>query len=483
MKENEFLDGVSNIEPDVVERFVSMDNKLQEKANKPKSKGIWLRFGAIAACFCLIVSAIIIVPMLREDDPGIIPGTDNRPNIPIINAQIPSSAPQYYGNESSSGISEGGQMEVDPTGISVTAKFIETLPDVYTFFDDWNQDEFRLLRMQTVKLLRGQEMTEEFYYLVPVGFFTDFSLFDCFVIKDMAQFSYDYSVMYNKTQGKAEVLNLVVFGYRMYGYTVMGENIVAFDANGNFDERLWKANDAWTYATQKAQIVDTIIQAEKDIQDDEWKQDLYVHLLKDISGDAEKVLEQIKTFDNGVYVPRFSTDTLWLSPEVQFHATKYINGFATNEKASVWCKEWTGGDQDTYAYTKARFSEADMNHLPDLSSAFESVKGALNSGSVTPPHFNNQEKLRNTTSGVFGWYAKTENGVIGIVRVTWRFYTEKYQYYYDDAYYIVEYGSDECKAIDRDALLELLGDYESTYIYTGEYNEYGKYSDIVYPMA
>ena len=30
MKENEFLDGVSNIDPDVVERFVSMDNKLQK---------------------------------------------------------------------------------------------------------------------------------------------------------------------------------------------------------------------------------------------------------------------------------------------------------------------------------------------------------------------------------------------------------------------------------------------------------------------
>ena len=74
MKENEFIDSVSNIEPDVLERFIFMDNKLQEKANKQKSKGIRLRFGAIAACFCLIVIAIVIVPMLRENDPGVIPG-------------------------------------------------------------------------------------------------------------------------------------------------------------------------------------------------------------------------------------------------------------------------------------------------------------------------------------------------------------------------------------------------------------------------
>jgi len=486
MKENEFLDGVSNIAPDVVERFVSMDNKLQKQANKSKSKGVWLRFGAIAACFLLIVSAVIVVPMLREDSPGVIsePETtddNNSPNIPIVNIQTPSNAPQYYGSESSSGMSGEGQVEVDPTGICVTAKIVEVLPDVYTFFDDWEQNEFGLLHMRTVKLLRGKEMTEEFYYLVPVNFLTDFTVFDSFVIKDMAQFSYEYSVMYNKTQGTAEQLNLIVFGYRIYGYTVLGANFMAFDSNGNFDEGMWNSNVAWKAVTERAQIPDSIDEVEKAILEDEWKQDLYAHLLNDISGEARNALEQIKTFDNGIFVPRFSNVVLWFSPEVQFYATRYINGFATNEKVSVWCKEWTGGDQDTYTYTKARFNEEDMNRLPDLVSGFESVKGALSSGSITPPHFENQEELRNTTSGVFGWYAKTENGVIGIVRVTWCFYSAKYQFYYDDAYYIVEYGVDECKPISRDNLLEMLGDYESTYIYTGEYNEYGKYSDRVYP--
>ena len=490
MKENEFLDGVSNIESDVVERFVSMDNKLQKKAKQSKAKGIWLRLGAIAACLALMISAVIVVPMLCEDEPGNSrePGTTddhNRPNIPIVNVQVPSSAPQYYGIESSSGMSAGGQTDANPQGISVTAKLIEILPDTYTFFDDWNQYEYRLLRMKTVKLIRGTEMTDEFYYMVPVAFMTDFLVFDRFVIKDMAQFAYEYSVMYNQTKGKAEQFNLVLFGYRVYGYHLMGENFTAFDPDGNFDERLWNANTAWSEATKGAPIIDTIAQAEAMIQqeDDGWANEYYVHLLKDISGEAANVLDTIQSFDNGIFVPAFSSNKLFLSPEVQFHAVRYINGFATNEKVSIWCKEWTGGEQDTYAYTKARFSEDDINHLPDLTSAFESVIVALNNGLVTPPHFTNQEKLRNTTNGVFGWYAKTENGVVGIVRVTWCFYTEKYEKYYDDAYYIIEYGSDECKAIDRDALLEKLGDYEVTYIYTDGYNEYGKYNDIVYPMA
>ena len=480
MKKKEWNEGLNYLDPDLVEKYVEQKDRLRQR--KQKTKGIWLRFGAIAACFLLIVSAVIVVPMLREDNPGIIIPPDNGPNIPIVNVQVPSSAPKYYGNESSSGVSLDTNMDANPAGISVTAKLIEMLPDTYTFFDDWNQYEYRLLRMKTVKLLRGTEMTEEFYYMVPVAFVTDFSVYDSFVIKNMAQFAYDYSVMYNKTQGKAEQLNLPLFGYRVYGYHFMGENFAAYNADGNFDERLWNANKAWIEETNRAPIINTIAQAETIIQqeDDGWGNDFYVHLLKDISGEAADILEQIKSFENGMFIPTFGSK-LGLSPEVQFHATKYINGFATNEKVSVWCKEWTDGDQDTYAFTKARFNEEDMNRLPDLPSAFESVKDGLKSRSVTPPHFNNQEKLRNTTSGVFGWYAKTENGVIGIVRVTWCFYTEKYQYYYDDAYYIIEYGSDECKAIDRDALLDLLRDYETTYIYTGEYNEYGKYSDRVYP--
>ena len=48
--------------------------KTKLKKDRKNTNGIWLRFGAIAACFLLIVSIILAVPMLREDDPGVIPG-------------------------------------------------------------------------------------------------------------------------------------------------------------------------------------------------------------------------------------------------------------------------------------------------------------------------------------------------------------------------------------------------------------------------
>lgn len=58
MKENEFLDGVSNIDSDIVERFVSMDNRLKRKASK---RTLWIRVGALAACFALIASVVLSV--------------------------------------------------------------------------------------------------------------------------------------------------------------------------------------------------------------------------------------------------------------------------------------------------------------------------------------------------------------------------------------------------------------------------------------
>lgn len=67
-----------NAAPEVsVDTLSSIKDKVYAKTNIKKerkpNKNVWLRFGAIAACFLLIVSAVIVVPMLREDDPVVPP--------------------------------------------------------------------------------------------------------------------------------------------------------------------------------------------------------------------------------------------------------------------------------------------------------------------------------------------------------------------------------------------------------------------------
>lgn len=454
------------------EILTAIKEKVYAKTKPKNAKRIWLRFGTIAVCFCLIVSALVVASILGGNEQEVIPPpvkTDDSdtPGFPLIKTRS-SSGPQYYG---SAGGGSGVGAAISLTGLSVTAEFVEMLPDTYTYYDDWKQNEYRLLRLKTTKLLKGEEMAEEFYFMVPVDFMTDFSIFYRFVIIDMVQYAYDYSVLYNKTQDKAEQLYLAIFCYHVYSYTAMGENFLAYDAAGNFDNRLWTATDAWRAHTAQAQPAKTITQIEAYVQNVERRggDGLYVHLLSAVTGEGAELLEEITSFENGIFVPGCDSSILQCSPDVQFHAVRYINGFATNEWVRICSPDYSGYVQEPIM-TKARFDDNDLSVLPDLSSAIATVAAAYDKGEILPPHIANHEELNLARYGIFGWYAKTEDGVLGIVRVTWDYYNGGE----DDAYYIVEYGAEECRPIDREALLERLGEYEAEYIYLGEYNEKGR---------
>jgi hypothetical protein len=60
--------------------------KTKLKKEKKNTKGVWLRFGSLAACLVLIVSAVIVVPMMREDIEPYIPTEDGWS--PIIGANV-----------------------------------------------------------------------------------------------------------------------------------------------------------------------------------------------------------------------------------------------------------------------------------------------------------------------------------------------------------------------------------------------------------
>lgn len=90
MKKKEWNKGLDHLDPGLVEKYALQKDRLRQK-NK-KLKNVWLRFGAIAACFVLIFSAVIFVPMLREDDPGIAPG----PGVEIVLPSPPAYSSYDY---------------------------------------------------------------------------------------------------------------------------------------------------------------------------------------------------------------------------------------------------------------------------------------------------------------------------------------------------------------------------------------------------
>ena len=132
MKENVFLNGVTSIDPDIVERFISMDNKLQKKVNKSKTKAIWLRLGAIAACFALIVGTILIVPMFREDKPSGPPIADAGTSADSSIDTLPPSQEEtdVFTNSDTTDIpSQGEETDLFPNPDTTDVPSIITPPD------------------------------------------------------------------------------------------------------------------------------------------------------------------------------------------------------------------------------------------------------------------------------------------------------------------------------------------------------------------
>ena len=494
MKQKEWNEGMDHLDPDLVETYVEQKDRLKRKSKKPT--GRWVRVAAVAACLALVIGAAVAVPMLREDEPGIVVGTDadttkgnDRPDVPTVNVQAPSLAPQYYGSESSANSSLTEQAEIVEFGVSVTARFAEALPDTYLFFDDWWQTEFRLIKLEVVTVLEGVGMPSEFWMIVPLAYMTDYSVFDKLVLLDIAQYGYEHSVVYNQTQGRAEQLDIVLFGYSSLVYNRMGVKITAFDSDDRFDMRLWEATEAWKlsthhtveyYGTEYYESY-TRMDAEEEARNSGWGEDyVQVRSLVDVSGEAAEALAYISSFENGVYVTGSGGLKHSLSPGIQLSFRKYINGFATNESGMIYANE--------VVWSKARFTEEDEARLPDLQAAVAAVIRAHEAGDILSPHLQNfpQDKLK--SSGIVGWYAKTASGVIGVVCISWCYEDRELQYYednryFDDAYYIIEYGSDECIPMERDAVLARIGaDYEGVYMYTGDYDAYGKVRNRYAPI-
>lgn len=494
MKENEFLDGVSNIESDVVERFVSMDNKLQKKAYKPKSKGIWLRFGAIAACFLLIVSAVLVVPMLREEDPGVIPGPGTTDN-PVVNPpdytpiifDATVSPEQLNGNSlefivgSSVSIS-GGENTAPPRfefsyGIAVKAKVVKNHPDKYYKLDtssEFRPTAYRLIQMETIEVINGINVPQYFLYLIPEYVYVDMSVYDSLLIS-MYQIGVENYVLKNETQNRMESFELPVFAD--YQDNPELGNIIAF-TDGIFDESLWQ-NETWIYGYQfadnyldnpesdylvvaRGDSISEVISAIKK-QFDEWyilaNRALTVITLNFKTQEAKDAIEYVKPFENGVfsqtYLPYNGTGKLFFR--------RYINGCQTEETITIDLLT------EEVTYSEVRYAKEDMVQMENISAHLSEKAVEYAEQLPLPPHTdpNGKDLL---CLNLYAWYVKVDEKMYGVVKTVWR-YKEKDNYfiqYYDDAYVLYDMSAGTTTDISRDDLVAIIG---TRNVYMGEYGK------------
>ncbi len=487
MKKKEWNEGLSHIDPDLVEKYVEQKDRLRQKNKKPK--GVWLRFGAIAACFLLIVSAVIVVPMLREDDPGVIPGPGTTGN-PVVNYTPiifdATVSPELLNGNSlefivGSSVSISGGESAGPPwfefsrGIAVKAKVVKNHPDKYYKLDvssEYRPTAYRLIQMETIEVISGENVPQYFLYLIPEYVYVDMSVYDSLLIS-MSQIGVENYVLKNATQNRMESFELPVFA-DYQDHPELG-NIIAF-TDGIFDESLWQ-NETWLFGYQFASYYldnpeagnlvvfrgdseSTVIAAIKE-QFDEWHpagyQEPSVSTVDFTTQAAKDALEYVKPFANGV----FSQTYLPYNGSGELVFRRYINGCQTEEtiRIDLLTEEVT--------YSEVRYTKEDMEQIENISAHLSEKSNEYMEQLPTPPHTDPEGKEL-LCLNLYAWYVKVDGKLYGVIKTAWR-YKEADNYflqYYDDSYVLYDMSAGTATNISRDDLVPIIG---TRNVYRGEY--------------
>ena len=380
-------------------------------------------------------------------------------------------APIYYGSSYSISKPESYSSYTD-VGITVRVKYIDAASDAYMFYDDWYQTKYNLVKFRTVEAIYCGTMADEFYFAVPSDYMVDFSEYDSFVLLNIGQLAYEYSVLYNVDKQTPERITTPIFGYdNIFLSRFLDSEMMAFDSEGKLDKRLWTSNEAWTKSSgsdsknfsDDYSIADVIAKTSE--YDEDYKNYFFCHNLVTEDEECLALIDEIKTSENFGLIPTNSV-TILSDENVSLFVQRYINGFITRENIEIYGEIIERSD--------VIYTEEDIKSAPDLAPAITSVAREFYAGNIIAPHF--YDKGGDATlfnHGIFAWYEKTSEGIIGVVRINWCFY-ETGKNYYDDAYYIVKNGSDTCQPISNKDLLAMLGEEEHPYIYNDDYDTNGK---------
>jgi hypothetical protein len=65
MTQEKLIDAITELDSDILDRYFTMKNELASK--KKPTKHTWVKWASVAACFCLVLTAIICIPMINND--------------------------------------------------------------------------------------------------------------------------------------------------------------------------------------------------------------------------------------------------------------------------------------------------------------------------------------------------------------------------------------------------------------------------------
>ncbi|MBE7093010.1 MAG: hypothetical protein E7365_07540 [Clostridiales bacterium] len=469
-----------NAAPEVsADTLSSIKDKVYAKTNlkneRKPNKNIWIRFGAIAACLLLIVSAVIVVPIINPPNPIINPPNNDISSIStmISGNKITGKQELLYGDYSSG--NEDGAIMVGPgfeIQTVIEAEVVEVLPDTYYYVASYYKP-LHVAKLRVVDQIRGEGLPKEIFLCYS---YYDTNVFDGYerFIMSLEQVGIENYALVNGTQSRVDYFfNMFEVGSITtdLGYG----SVIAFN-DGKVDDSFWEKTD---YCVSKAylgregfndmldspssnyypasrnttiaKVKSNIIELANDKDNWHISTNRYNYVTSDdvfVSEEAKAIKTYLEPTETNVFVYYLKLK----EDRVIAEFTRIINGFKTDETI---CINGYNGEKGNVTRSNVTYTEDDLAKVPNIGETLES----MNLSELKPSHIEVVDGMHFEYANAIGVYRKVDGKIYGIVRVIWDYSFSEYTngFIGDDCYYLYDENGNG-SIVERDELKEVIGD-------------------------
>ncbi|MBQ9116138.1 MAG: hypothetical protein IJY04_03855 [Clostridia bacterium] len=390
MNTREWNEALNALDSDIVEAYIEHRDRLIAQNN---ARNFRIRVTALAACFLLLVSSILILPILKRygDSPIVDP-----PDIPISPTLTPPTVSTVPSGSIITGkcIATHGDTAYANNGTIVSScriptKFFantvihataaEILPDRYYIpVSPGNNEYCRVVKLSVAEAIRGEGLPSEIFLSVPADTADAYGEYEDFILS-LEQTGIENYMMINQSTGKVTYFPHMFTAYKG---SPDGGSAIAFN-NGIVSASFWdkiqkneyylrdilqafnegKANNypaepGSTLSEVKEKLL-YLLQSELTFQDRiaivNQKHDYITADDVFFTEEGKRIKEYLEPSEKHVF-----KQSIWYSAtNLYVNYNRIINGFVTEEKITVW-------EDGTVTRTGEAYGEADLERLPDI---------------------------------------------------------------------------------------------------------------------
>ena len=454
MKQEKWNEDLNHLDPTFVEPYIAQKDTLRQENKRPK--GVWLRLGAIAACFLLIVSAAIVSPML-QDNPMKLTGKQEivyGEPWPGDFSQVTLMAPGFY------------------IHTVIQANVMEVLPDYY--YEPGSDYRYLIARLSVVEAIRGDGLPDELLLRFPYHTADVFDGYDTFIFS-LEQIGVENYMLINETTREVTyfphmfMVPVADLGYgSVIAFNDEKVDVSFFDKTGyrlpgtrprdylrKPELHFYPVGYETTLAEAKANI--KVLAQYSESESIYVNNCQYDYVTADdvfITDEQKQLMAYLAPSESSVFLQRVAC----YADRVSAGYTRVVNGFLTDEKIGFngYYAGFYGDDENGNVHkSEASYSEKDLAKLLNLGK----ILAEMNLSQMQPPHIEITDDMQFFSSTATGVYRKVEDQVCGIIRVMWHYSTDPDRVWAgikDGCYYVYDQEGN-CSIVEAIELQKLLG--------------------------